>query len=76
MSSAGATILGVGYVIPLIYFIWSMRYGRQASANPWGVVSLEWQVSSPPPEHNFATPPVVTSEPYEYPRPKESPGVA
>ncbi|HZM70485.1 MAG TPA: cytochrome c oxidase subunit I [Candidatus Cryosericum sp.] len=70
MSSAGATILGVGYVVPLVYFIWSMRYGRQASANPWGVTSLEWQITSPPPEHNFATPPVVTSEPYEYPQPK------
>ena len=70
MSSAGATILGVGYVIPLIYFIWSMRYGRQASANPWGVNSLEWQITSPPPQHNFATPPVVTTEPYEYPQPK------
>jgi len=72
MSSAGATILGVGYVIPLIYFIWSMRYGRQASANPWGVVSLEWQTSSPPPTQNFVTPPVVTMEPYAYPRPKEA----
>jgi cytochrome c oxidase subunit 1 len=70
MSSAGATILGVGYVIPLVYFIWSMRYGRQASANPWGVNSLEWQITSPPPQHNFATPPIVTSEPYEYPQPK------
>ena len=72
MSSAGATILGTGYVIPLIYFIWSMRYGRHASANPWGAVGLEWETTSPPPTHNFEHPPVVTHDPYEYPPPKEA----
>jgi len=66
MSSAGATILGVGYVIPLVYFIWSMRYGKQASDNPFGAYGLEWRTSSPPPTHNFATPPVVTGEAYDY----------
>jgi len=71
MSSAGATILGVGYLIPLIYFIWSMRYGRHASSNPWGVVGLEWETTSPPPTENFETPPVITRGPYEYSRPEE-----
>ena len=71
MSSAGATILGVGYLIPLIYFIWSMRYGRHASSNPWGVVGLEWETTSPPPTENFETPPVVTRGPYEYSRSEE-----
>jgi len=66
MSSAGATILGVGYVIPIVYFIWSMRYGRHASANPWGVVGLEWETTSPPPTENFERTPVVTHGPYEY----------
>ena len=36
MSSAGATILGIGYLLPLVYFVWSMRYGPRATANPWG----------------------------------------
>ena len=40
MSSAGATVLAVGYVLPLIYFAWSMRYGKKASENPWGAVGL------------------------------------
>jgi len=66
MSSAGATILGAGYVIPIVYFIWSMRYGRHASSNPWGVVGLEWETTSPPPTENFETTPVVTHGPYEY----------
>ena len=36
MSSAGATVLGLGYLMPLVYFIWSMRYGPKAPANPVG----------------------------------------
>jgi cytochrome c oxidase subunit 1 len=70
MSSAGATILGAGYLIPLIYFIWSMRYGPRASANPWGAVGLEWQTTSPPPSGNFAETPIVTSPPYTYSPPR------
>ena len=66
MSSAGASILGVGYVIPLIYLVWSMRYGRNAPANPWGSTGLEWKTTSPPPTDNFETPPVVTEDPYVY----------
>ncbi len=53
MSSAGASILGIGYVIPLVYFIWSMRYGPPAGPNPWGAKGLEWTTSSPPPTENF-----------------------
>ena len=53
MSSAGASILGVGYLIPLIYFFWSMRYGPAAGPNPWGATGLEWQTPSPPPTENF-----------------------
>lgn len=66
MSSAGATVLGLGYLMPAIYLIWSMRYGKPASANPWGAVGLEWETSSPPPVTNFETTPVVTWEAYEY----------
>jgi cytochrome c oxidase subunit 1 len=66
MSSAGATILGVGYLIPLIYLIWSMRYGPVAEPNPWGATGLEWQTPSPPPTENFTEIPVVTEEAYAY----------
>jgi cytochrome c oxidase subunit 1 len=65
-SSAGATILGIGYLIPIIYFIWSMRYGERAPANPWGATGLEWQIPSPPPPHNFDETPVVTRDAYDY----------
>ncbi len=66
LSSAGASILAVGYIIPLIYLIWSMRYGKPAPANPWGAAGLEWQTPSPPPSYNFEQTPVVTEEPYVY----------
>ena len=66
MSSAGATILGVGYLIPLIYLIWSMRYGPIAPANPWRAKGLEWTTPSPPPPQNFDVTPVVTEEAYAY----------
>jgi cytochrome c oxidase subunit 1 len=66
MSSAGASILGVGYLIPLVYLIWSMRYGPLAGSNPWRATGLEWQTPSPPPQENFEVTPVVTEEPYAY----------
>ena len=66
LSTAGASVLAVGYIIPLIYFIWSLKYGEVAKANPWGAVGLEWQTTSPPPLHNFEEIPVVDFEPYEY----------
>jgi len=81
MSSAGASVLAVGYVIPLVYLIWSMRYGPEAGRNPWGAKGLEWTTPSPPPTENFETPPIVTEDAYEYPVAAEStypnaPGVA
>jgi len=68
MSTAGASILAVGYVIPLVYLIWSMRYGKPAGPNPWGAKGLEWEASSPPPTENFEETPVVTEEAYAYAR--------
>ena len=39
LSTAGASILGVGYLIPLIYFTWSLKYGPIAGPNPWGAAA-------------------------------------
>ena len=68
MSSAGASILAIGYIIPLIYFYWSWKYGPPAGPNPWGAKGLEWeQTSSPPPTENFDHSLVVTEDAYNYP---------
>ncbi len=65
-STAGASVLAIGYVFPMIYFAWSLRYGKKATANPWGAAGLEWTVPSPPPTFNFDETPVVTWEAYNY----------
>jgi len=65
-STAGASILGIGYLIPLCYLAYSMRYGPRAPKNPWGAAGLEWQTSSPPPTENFAETPLVDEEAYDY----------
>jgi cytochrome c oxidase subunit 1 len=66
MSSAGASILGAGYLLPMIYMVWSMRYGKRAPANPWGAKGLEWETDSPPITENFERQPVVREEAYHY----------
>jgi cytochrome c oxidase subunit 1 len=66
LSSAGASILALAYILPLLYLGWSLFFGRKASANPWRATGLEWATPSPPPQHNFERTPVVTLEPYCY----------
>jgi len=67
MSTAGASILGVGYILPFIYFLWSLKYGKVAGPNPWRAKGLEWEnTTSPPPTGNFEYTPIVTEEAYEY----------
>ena len=66
LSTAGSTILAVGYLLPIIYFMWSLRYGKIAGDNPWGAAGLEWKTASPPPTFNFDETPEVTWEAYNY----------
>ena len=63
MSTAGASILAVGYVLPLAYLLFSLRRPPDAGPNPWRATGLEWQTDSPPPVHNFDEIPVVTRGP-------------
>jgi cytochrome c oxidase subunit 1 len=72
LSTAGASILAVGYLVPAIYLIWSMRYGRRAEANPWNLPGLEWRIQSPPLTENFTTTPTVNWAAYEFAPPQET----
>jgi cytochrome c oxidase subunit 1 len=66
LSTAGSTILGVGYLLPLGYLLASLRRPADASWNPWGASGLEWQTASPAPTPNFRETPLVTAAPYRY----------
>ena len=67
LSTAGASILAVGYILPLFYLVHSL-FCRQAGRrpNPWHATGLEWQTPSPPPPENFEPTPVVVRGPYQY----------
>jgi cytochrome c oxidase subunit I len=66
MSTCGAGILAVAYVMPLIYLPLSLFRGERAPRNPWHATGLEWQTPSPPPKHNFDRIPQVIAGPYQY----------
>jgi cytochrome c oxidase subunit 1 len=66
VATLGSFLLATS-AIPFLYnAIYSLVKGKVAGPNPWRALSLEWTVSSPPPIHNFTTPPVVTGDPYGY----------
>jgi len=77
LSSAGAGVLAIGYLTPLVYLAWSLARGKAAGDNPFGAKGLEWETRSPPPTHNFDTPPVVPAKVYDYhadePEPEPAP---
>jgi cytochrome c oxidase subunit I len=65
-STAGASILGIGYLLPLLYLPWSLLYGKIAGDNPWQATGLEWQIQSPPLAENFVEIPIMDHEAYDY----------
>lgn len=65
-STAGASVLGVGLLMPVVYLTQSLIWGKPAGDNPWLLPGLEWRTSSPPPTENFEKMPIVTWEAYEF----------
>jgi cytochrome c oxidase subunit 1 len=66
LISISSWILGLSTLIFLYNMVSSWRGGPRASANPWRALTIEWQVSSPPPVFNFDSLPTVVGGPYEY----------
>ncbi len=66
LSSFGAVILGLAYLLPLVYLALSLRRPSDAGDNPWNATGTEWTTSSPPPRDNFNIRPTVEHEPYNY----------
>lgn len=68
-STAGAYVMGVGFLIIAAYLLHSLLKGEKAPSNPWNSRALEWQTSSPPDLHNFTYTPVIINGPYDYHKP-------
>lgn len=66
LSTGGAMVLGLSFIIPVFNMLWSLKFGKDAPANPWGAKGLEWTIPSPPTTHNFEVTPIVTEEAYAY----------
>ncbi|BCJ86871.1 cytochrome c oxidase subunit I [Effusibacillus dendaii] len=66
LETLGSFMVGFATILVFYNLAVSLWKGAKAPANPWGAQTLEWTVSSPPPEHNFLELPVVTSIPYEF----------
>jgi cytochrome c oxidase subunit 1 len=66
LSSAGASVLALGYALPAFYLTYSLFKGKLAPANPWGAKGLEWTVPSPPPTFNFDEEVTVDEPAYNY----------
>jgi cytochrome c oxidase subunit I len=65
-STAGASVLGLGMLMPVVYLLHSLVRGARVSDNPWMLPGLEWRTASPPPTENFPNTPTVTWEAYEF----------
>jgi len=66
LSTLGSWFIAVSFIIMLVYFVHSIKYGKVAGSNPWGALTLEWQTPSPAPAHNFLEEPKITHGPYDY----------
>lgn len=71
LSTAGASLLAIGFIMPVLYLAWSLKYGEKAGDNPWMAAGLEWETSSPPPTENFTYQPVIDHDAYEFEHVKE-----
>lgn len=66
IATVGSWIMISGFIILLVNLYRGLKHGRPAGSNPWGGITLEWMVPSPPPLENFKDIPVIKYEPYAY----------
>jgi heme/copper-type cytochrome/quinol oxidase subunit 1 len=68
LSTLGAFMFAAGIGLMIGNFLWSWKRGPYAGHDPWGADSLEWTLSSPPPQHNFTKTPVMVENPLDVER--------
>jgi cytochrome c oxidase subunit 1 len=66
LSTGGAWLLGASLLLALVNLLIALHWGKKAPANPWHSRSFEWLTPSPPPKHNFITPPLLEHSAYDY----------
>lgn len=66
VATVGSWFLVTGALILLGNFVVALFRGRRVDANPWGGISLEWTIPSPPPVENFEVVPTITEPPYHF----------
>ncbi len=66
ISTIGSFVLAMGFFVHLFVFIQSLAVGKKAKPNYCGGLTLEWETSSPPIEHNFHHEPMLRHGPYEF----------
>jgi cytochrome c oxidase subunit 1 len=72
--SVSAFVLGASMLVFLFNVVYSLAFVRKpAATNPWYSKSLEWQLPTPVPVHNFDRLPVIDHDPYEYGVPPVAP---
>jgi cytochrome c oxidase subunit 1 len=67
VSTIGSWVMVAGLILMFVNLAVGMLSGEKAGRNPWGGATLEWQILSPPPVHNFDRPPDLTRQAYDYP---------
>jgi len=65
-STAGASVLALGFLVALATLLLSFKYGKPAGPNPWGSRGYEWITLSPPPVENFLEQPTYPRMPHDY----------
>src|SRR5690606_35090236 len=66
LATGGASILGFGFLIILIYLVHALKGGKPSGPNPWGSRGYEWKTATPPPPHNFLETPTFPHPPHDY----------
>ncbi len=66
LSTGGSYLLGSAVLLALGNLALALAYGARSEQNPWEARTFEWLSPSPPPEHNFESPPVIDREPYAF----------
>ena len=66
VATVGSWILVAGILLMFANLFVALKKGKRATRNPWGGMTLEWTVPSPPPKHNFEKIPEIKYGPYDY----------